>query len=490
MKRKLNPKERLEVVKNQAEVVLKFINDNQDKAPKELAENILAIQFAEGRSLKPDAIKITIDLINREFQGDKEKLKKISSALNIVLDTRNVGKNKKSQNFAVYGNKGEGLTDGAILKKSGKDKKIMAKNAPDFEGLKGGEVCEYISTNIANIFMPGNTPKFRLHVGDGETTPKVASTFISKFQTVYDYFDSKLLDYNPQHLKGTKGLATLAGTAYLTGHYDFHGGNVGVRKNERGEKEFALIDFGRGLSYNREDRFKINGTIETLKSPQTIDRFIDNMKRGGNAYCDERSFKGAVFACELANFAASIDSERVKNVVKLSIINLTAAYGDNFLDDSEISKELKKRMQITESPITEAILTNKITENIKNCKEQLQQKASEELALAKNEAEKNKDYETLGYIALNDSANEVVQKKALENYKKVTEELIKQRSYLQKAKIYFGFNKLNEEKLTKNEVKKAKISVAQSLKNHSENTIDTNNTGPSAKRSLSCDQSL
>lgn len=119
---------------------------------------------------------------------------------------RKIGKPKENRPKEKVEEKTEGLTEGGIYQKKFKGaidednilklrKKIMVKNAPDYEGFEGGEVCEYIGSNLANLYLPKESAKFRLHIDtdDQKKTRKVAvaSTFIDNFQTVHNDLDEQ-----------------------------------------------------------------------------------------------------------------------------------------------------------------------------------------------------------------------------------------------------------------------------------------------------------
>lgn len=363
-----------------------------EKTPRaELKSTLLGHKFPDNRSLKPDAIKLLLKKAAKLPPETISILKDISLERTIVAPKVNRTREK-------IGDKTQGITEGGIVRKKAKNdqdknilkqnKKIMLKNSSKDEGLEGGEVCEYIGSNLANIYLPEASAKFRLYVdkdSQGKTEKiSVASTFIDKFQTVHDNWDEQGKDVGDNRLtKDAKGFAQFFAANALIGDYDIHGGNIGAAETPDGTKKWARIDIGRGLSYNVDADWRTR-TLKQTHTPKTVELLKERMIQAEPATYKESLFKGADFSLELNQAAQNVNENQTRKVIQLSMKNLKKAYGDDFLKNPNVKKELCYRMGFNPKvKLTERLIEDTVVKNTLDLKNQLKEMALKEAVKVK-----------------------------------------------------------------------------------------------------------
>ena len=289
----------------------------------------------------------------------------------------------KHRPIIYEGNKPDGVTDGILVKKfpkNSKDSNILKhkniwlkKNGGAGGGGLGEEACEYIGTNVTNLIMGKNSPKLRLYE-DEDGSISLMSKFIPNFTTLRNI----RADIRNEKLKKAKGFANFFVANVITGDYDFHSGNVGIRKDENRNNYIARIDNGRAFSYHIKRDFTL-GTRSFVAIPQTATDIKNTMLGISNIYSPEM-FQGIDFAGDLYQASANISTSRIRKVIRLSIDNLKAAYGEDFLSNEEIKNQFIQRLGIpVGTTLTKEYIEDRIIENTTRLKAELQEMAMSEM---------------------------------------------------------------------------------------------------------------
>ena len=363
--KELTPQERIQlrsersvIVQEQARSLLRLCyryRDNIDNLRKQLS----GYRFPENKSFKAEAVKFALEYMEKNSSRFSQEMRE---AISDFFVERSVG-TLKERPLEKIAEKTDGINSGRMVSKPPKnqtDVNLLKQNKVwmQKDGIDDvGEIfCELISTNLSNAMLGANSPKFRIHKDEnGNVT--VISKFLDDFKTLQDSAN----DYE-DFAKEAKGFANFFAANALLGDYDVHEGNVGLRIANDGSRHWARIDNGRGLSFNVDVNYRRKKLLK-LEQPQTAEGFKASMIRTGY---DEELFKGIDFACELNQAANNIDEKRMRKIIKLSIKNLKEAYGENLLSNHKVKDELQYRMNIPlDTPLTEALIEEKIIENFK-----------------------------------------------------------------------------------------------------------------------------
>jgi hypothetical protein len=338
---KLLRAKRDEIVKDQVRTLLRMAYGMKDD-PQALRTLLSEYRFPENKSFKTDAIIGAIEYMQNNPQRFSPEIKE---QFNDLLLEKKVG-TVKTRPLEKIGEKDTSITPGSFVHK-------IPKNATDTNTLKqsrtwvykgdandpGEIVFEILGTNLFNYLMGDNSPKIRLHK-DSKGNVLVMSKFIENFKTLAD------MDEDIEELSSkAKGFARFFAATALFSDYDFHKRNIGFRRNDNGELEWARIDNGRALSYFVDNSYRRRRLYE-LKEAQTAEGMEDNMIKTGYP---EELFEGFDFSCELSQAVNEIDEKKLRKIIKFSMRHLQEAYGENFLDNDKVKEEFRFRMHIDKS---------------------------------------------------------------------------------------------------------------------------------------------
>jgi hypothetical protein len=354
------------LIKNQAALIIEQI-ESFEGDPGDLIEALLDYSDYKGKHYKPDAFKFVLDHYSFPSETD-DAIKKayIDSKIGYV----------KEREFDPAGAKPDGITSGGQVRKTQnyndhnvkKHKNIwLQKTGVMTQGLIE-DVCEYIGTNLINHMMDKTSPKLRLHRDEyGDIT--LLSKYLEDFETLRDKDPRTAREL----IRRSENFANFFAANILIGDYDIHPGNVGIITQDR--HYIARIDNGCALSYNMERNF--GGRIKkTLPGLQSVEGFKQTML--SLPIYSQEMFEGIEFTTDLQQAINDINPEDMRQIVDLSIHNLKDAYGEHFLNDYKIAKDLKERMGIS-PPITEEAITNTIIGNMVQLKKELNEFAINEM---------------------------------------------------------------------------------------------------------------
>ena len=364
--------QREEKIVSQADALAKIIDKHKNN-PTEL-HNTLSQNL---KSYKADAIELALQRM-KTYKLPKETTMVVEK----LWHSRRIGEVKINRGLIGVGAKPGGITEGGLHRKKPKneqdknklkqEKTVLLKNGGKDGGYQGEEVCEYLGTNLGTSIMGGRlSPKFRIHKKVQENKEYVASTFIADFKTADD----------GANMSKAKGFARFFTRQFAIANYDIHGGNLGTTTLPNGETYWTAIDDGRALCYKYLD-------VNQFK------KFALSIFR--NVY-SKKMFHGKEFACELNTAANELDPEILRHIIKESMKNLKAAYGDDFLKHPHIKEQFKDRMGLT-GKLTEQMIEDKIIENIEARKIQLKEMAKLEAKRVIKKATLENDTATLKYM--------------------------------------------------------------------------------------------
>lgn len=354
------------LIKYQADLIIEQI-DGFEGDPGDLIEDLLDYSNYKGKRYKPDSFKYVLD--NYKFSPQIHEI-----VLKAYIDSK-IGYVKERE-LDLAGDKPDGITSGGQVRKYResndynvkKHKTIWLQKSGDSELGPGENICEYIGTNLINHMMDKTSPKLRLHRDEyGGIT--LLSKYIEDFETLRDK-DPRIAR---ELIRRSENFAKFFAANVLIGDYDIHPGNVGIITKDR--QYIGRIDNGCALSYNIERSF--SGRIKrTLTNLQSVEGFKQTML-SLSIYSSEM-FEGIEFATDLQQAISDINPEEMRQIVDLSIFNLKNAYGQDFLDNYYVAKDLGKRMGIS-PPITEEAITNTIIGNMLELKKELNEFAIAEM---------------------------------------------------------------------------------------------------------------
>ncbi len=367
---------RKELISLQSDDILNTLNMYKNMMhnanPGRLTETLTASHY------KPEAYEAILDNIKQHFP-----LHYYKAVENAYLDEK-VGY-VKHRPITYQGEKPDGITDGALVKKISKNNRDsnilkhkntwLKKNGGEDGGYKGEEICEYIGTNLSNLIMGENSPKLRLYRASNGSV-SLMSKFIPNFTTLRNIPSRE----RNERIKKSNGFANFFIANVLIGDYDFHSGNVGIREDKDGNSYIARIDNGRALSYYIKRDFLLN-TKSTVTAPRTATD-IRNTMLGVSGMYSSNLFQGIDFAADLYQSSSNIDIPRMRKVIRLCLDNLREAYGNDFLNNEDIKKQLTQRLGISEkTPLQEEQIEDVIIENIERLQYELQEMAIIEMAI-------------------------------------------------------------------------------------------------------------
>ncbi len=338
------------------------------------AQNLMRLILEEGNSenfknflklSKPLAIEIILEKITEDSRYSRE----IREIFENSLIEKRIGK-VKNRPVKLFSNKDEGVTEGRFVKKDLQNNELPSlKHSTTWLEKIGGisgrrnigeEICEYIGTNLMNQLLDKNSPKIRLYK-DNQGNVRLMSKFIQNFIPL-ESFD--LINEKP--FNGALGLTNFFAANILFADYDTNIQNAGIRRDNLGDSHAARIDNGKALSYKKVKRPKDydsnifaehNSNIEP-----TEDIVIGNIFR---AKVYSGVFDNIDMANELLNLSNSLNINKLRKVIKLSLDNIEEAYGSDILSNPAILQELRERMEFPENiTINRQVLENAIIENI------------------------------------------------------------------------------------------------------------------------------
>lgn len=321
-----------------------------------LKEELSSLKDKRNKSYKSDAFKLA--LANNFFSDE------IYNAIKNVYIERKIG-SIKTRDLEKSREKTTGNSYGNIVKKTNSSQNDIMNNIAKYNhewmqktsvgrfktGEIAGNVREYIASNLINQIMEDTTPKIRLHVSEeGEVT--ILSKYLDNFQTFKDLLNAE----RKEIVKNAKNFANFFVGNLLVGDWDLNSGNVGFIESEDGNKNLARIDLGLALFYS-----------PTNRAPFEL---MEEMQYKG--YFSEENFTNLEFLTSLLLEKGNIDLDAIKKTLSLSFRNLRSAYGDDFLQEQTINKDLKRRLMIDkETFLTEELISKKIVNNIEDALDQV-----------------------------------------------------------------------------------------------------------------------
>lgn len=362
-------KPRDDIVKTQAEIMLALIEQNKNKL--NLKAIILEHVFPEGRSLKPDAIKLAIDHLKEEQYSPSI----IKIADEIFIEQR-IGKVKhKELEEVVKKEVGESL--GKIVKKPLKSSHIMQKSGRLQDDLdvndkpikktfdtSAEDAFEYISSQAANLIMPDKSPKVRLHK-DKHGKVTLLSKFLDDFKpagTVSD--DGKDITLDKEYItniKNPRELGRFFAANMLLGERDQNPGNI--------DPKLRRIDFGQSAFFA-----KTGG--ETFTASEYKEYIEFNFLK----MFPDVDFLGPEFAQGILDVTQSYDINQYRQTIRLSLKNLAETHGENFFNTSEFKEVARSRLGIPPSTkLTPKLLEDAFMFHQNNTKYSLEERAHSQL---------------------------------------------------------------------------------------------------------------
>lgn len=353
----LQKEAREKIIKKHAELIEREVNAFTGTHEDDLVEVLITSQDQKGKFYKPEAFKLLLDENNfsNQFAAHAVKQAYLYSKIGHL----------KNRDLKYVGDKIGGITSGAQVKKLRIEDDVnikkhsnvwLQKTGASIAGI-GEDVCEYIGTNIMNELMGSNSPKVRLHENENRNI-----TILSKFIENFDILEGKRTLESRSLIQSSENFAEFFVANALLGDYDIHAGNVGI-KTDNNKHYIARIDNGRALSYYAhvgviENRIYFNKIIQDANEFKQImlDRQIYS----------EEMFQGIDFATNVNISLEKVDFDSINSIIEISILNLEDAYGSNFLDNLQISSQLKRRLGINkDQQLTDDLLKSSIIDNMR-----------------------------------------------------------------------------------------------------------------------------
>ncbi len=227
------------------------------------------------------------------------------------------------------------------------------ENIEHYDG-KGEDVSEILGTNLSHLYLDSEreSPKIRILVENEKTS--VVSKGLKDYKDYYEYKSELERDRRfgrKVEEPYISGFGKCFATSYLVADPDMNATNIGFL-TEGNNKTFARIDFGKALSYQ---------SIGT--SNQFEDRLLNLTPRSYT----EKMFQGIDFAGEIEATASRFDQSNTEAVIEFTMKNLREAYGNEFLNNPEISEPLKRRMRFSpEEELTEESIKRRVCHYMQN----------------------------------------------------------------------------------------------------------------------------
>ena len=362
-----------ELVKEKARTLLRIVKRYREDI-NALRKELDLHRFSKSKILKPESIELALTVMSKRSDHFSEELRKIVG--NILIE-REIESVVMKGPIGVIGEDVDSNILGQDLSKEAKNENNLKQKHKNNKALgnEGEYICAIIGGNIAHYMMSDNSPKMRLYK---DYSGKVSIVFnfikndfsaIGEFHSIEDIPEENVEVF----LKNAKGFAQFFATNILIADNGFDLSNVGLIVHRDTHSCWSKINYNKSLSYNESINFDQEKSYN-IEELERISGFKDSMIK-----YPESNFTGVEFACELNKSISDIDEKRLRRSIKLSMNNLREVYGNEFLNQSIIEKELKKRLGFASDEIlTEQLIEDKIIQNMRILQEEIKQIAEQE----------------------------------------------------------------------------------------------------------------